>query len=79
MYLLKPKSCVLLATPANSAVTSQKLQITRPSIRMAVVRRPNSSRISSLRPLPVVTPMRAEISCAKVSMIAMGIMVHSSP
>ena len=45
---------------------------------MKVSRRPNSSRIRSLRPLPVTTPMREHISCTTISAIVMGIMVHSS-
>ncbi len=39
-------------------------------------RRPNSSRMRSLRPLPVTTPMRAHISCTTMSAMVMGIMVH---
>ena len=42
------------------------------------MRNPNSSRIRSLRPLPVTAPMRAAISCTTISATVMGIMVQSS-
>ena len=40
------------------------------------MRRPNSSRIRSLRPLPVTAPMRAHISCTTIRAMVIGIMVH---
>ena len=43
-----------------------------------VMRRPNSSRIRSDRPLPVIAPMRAAISCTTISATVVGISVHSS-
>ena len=43
-----------------------------------VMRRPNSSRIRSLSPLPVTTPMRALISCTTISASVIGRIVHSS-
>jgi hypothetical protein len=78
IYLLTPNGCMLLATPANSESTSQKLHTTSAAITKNVMRNPYSSRISSLRPLPVTTPMRAAISWAKVRATATGIMVQSS-
>ncbi len=49
-----------------------------PSIMKNVMRNPYSSRIRSLRPLPVTAPMRADISCTTTSAIVMGIITHSS-
>ena len=36
------------------------------------MRRPNSSRIRSLKPLPVTAPIRAHISCTTISAIVIG-------
>ncbi len=73
-----PKSSRLLATPANSATTLPKLVMTSASISQNVTRNPNSSRIRSLRPLPVTAPMRDAISCTTTSATVIGIIVHSS-
>ncbi len=48
--------------PANSVTTLPKLTMTKPIIIRKVMRKPNSSRIRSLKPLPVTAPMRAAIS-----------------
>src|ERR1700690_2369009 len=69
---------MLPAMPANSAMTLPKFVIRMPSIIRKVMRRPNSSRIRSLRPLPVTAPMRAHISCTTISATVIGIMVHSN-
>ena len=63
--------------PINSVTTLPKLVIRIPSIIRNVMRRPNSSRIRSLRPLPVTAPMRALISCTTISASVIGIIVHS--
>ena len=73
-----PNSSRLLATPANSATTLPKLVTTSASIRKNVTRKPNSSRIRSLSPLPVTAPIRDAISCTTTSAIVIGIIVHSS-
>src|SRR5262245_61350227 len=49
-----------------------------PSIIRNVMRRPYSSRMRSLSPLPVTAPMRAHISWTTISATVMGIMVHKS-
>ena len=64
--------------PENSASTLPKLVITSPSIMRKVMRKPNSSRIRSLSPLPVTAPMREAISCTTIRASVVGIMVHSS-
>ena len=69
---------MLPAMPVNSVMTLVKLTITSRIITINVIRSPNSSRIRSLRPLPVTTPMRAHISCTTISASVIGIMVHSS-
>jgi hypothetical protein len=78
MYLLTPKIPMPEARPANSAAMLPKSA--RPSTIMVkkVMRRPNSSRIRSDRPLPVIAPMRAAISCTTISAMVVGISVHSS-
>ena len=63
--------------PMNSVTTLPKLVIRIPIIMKKVMRRPNSSRIKSLSPLPVTAPMRAHISCTTIRASVMGIMVHS--
>ncbi len=73
-----PNSSKLLATPANSLAIFPKLVATSASIRMNVMRSPNSSRMRSLNPLPVTAPMRDDISCTITSATVIGIMVHSS-
>ena len=78
MYFDTPNSSRLLATPANSATTLPKFVTTSASIRMNVRRNPNSSRIRSLRPLPVTAPIRAAISCTTISATVIGIIVQSS-
>ena len=62
----------------NSVITRPKFTISSSTIVMNVARSPNSSRIRSLSPLPVTTPMRAHISCTTISAIVIGRMVHSS-
>ena len=64
--------------PANSATTLPKLVMTSASITRNVRRKPNSSRMRSLRPLPVTVPMRDAISWTTTSAIVMGIIVQSS-
>ena len=78
MYRETPKSSRLLATPANSAMMLPKLVTTSANIRRNVMRKPNSSRMRSLRPLPVTAPMRDAISWTTTSAIVVGIMAHSS-
>ena len=68
----------LLATPANSATTLPKFVMTSASISQNVIRNPNSSRMRSLRPLPVTAPMRDAISCTTTSAMVVGIMAQSS-
>ena len=63
--------------PMNSVTTLPKLMTRMPIIMKKVTRRPNSSRIKSLNPLPVTAPMRAHISCTTIRASVMGIMVHS--
>ena len=76
-YLLTWNSCMLPAMPTNSAMTLPKLTISSSTINRKVMRSPNSSRMRSLRPLPVTAPMRAHISCTTSKAMVMGIMVHS--
>jgi hypothetical protein len=64
--------------PANSATTLPKFVTTRVSITKNVNRRPNSSRMRSLRPLPVTAPIRAAISCTTTRATAIGIIVQSN-
>ena len=78
MYRGMPKSSRLLATPANSATTLPKLVTISADIRKNVTRKPNSSRIRSLSPLPVTAPMRAAISWTTISATVVGIIAHSS-
>ncbi len=78
MYLDTPNISRLLATPANSAMMLPKFVTTNAIISRNVMRSPNSSRIRSLRPLPVTAPMRAAISCTTTSATMVGIMTHSS-
>ena len=59
-------------------MTLPKFTSTSRSMMMTVMRRPNSSRMRSLRPLPVTAPMRAHISCTTMSARVTGIMVQSS-
>ena len=66
-----------LATPANSAITLVRLASTSSAISRKVMRRPNSSRIRSERPLPVTAPMREHISCVTISTSVIGSSVHS--
>src|SRR6185312_6716219 len=73
-----PNSSRLMATPANSPTTLPKLTMIRPIIMKKVIRNPNSSRIRSLRPLPVTAPIRADISCTTISASVVGMIVHSS-
>ena len=73
-----PNSSRLLATPANSATMLPKLVTTSASIRKKVTRKPNSSRMRSLSPLPVTAPMRDDISCTTTSAMVVGIMIQSS-
>src|SRR5689334_12689507 len=64
--------------PANSVTTFPKLTMIRPIIMKKVTRNPNSSRIRSLRPLPVTAPIRAAISWITMSATVTGISVHNS-
>jgi hypothetical protein len=77
IYREAPNNSRLLATPANSATTLPKFVTTRASMTKTVSRKPNSSRMRSLSPLPVTAPMRAAISCTTTSAMAIGIIVHS--
>jgi hypothetical protein len=76
-YLDKPNSSSELATPAKIAMTFDKLAATNAAIMKKVVRRPNSSRIRSLRPLPVTAPMREHISWVTINRIVIGNRVQS--
>src|ERR1700721_2195365 len=60
------------ATPANSAPTFAKSTKKPVTITKNVGRKPNSSRIRSDRPLPVMTPMRAHISSVTYKAMVMG-------
>ena len=42
-----------------------------------VILRPNSSRIRSDKPLPVIAPMRAAISCTTINATVVGTSVQS--
>src|ERR1700723_1097850 len=75
-HVMTWKSCMLPAIPENSAMTLPKLTMTRRIIMTKVMRRPHSSRMRSLRPLPVTTPMRAHISCTTMRARVMGIIVQ---
>jgi hypothetical protein len=55
-----------------------KFVTTSAIIRKKVIRKPNSSRIRSLKPLPVTAPIRAAISCTTISAAVAGIIDHSS-
>ena len=66
-----------LAMPANSAITLVRLASTSSAIIRNVMRRPNSSRIRSERPLPVTAPMREHISWVMISTRVIGSSVHS--
>jgi len=78
MYFETPNSSKLLATPANSDTTLPKLVTTSAIISRNVARKPNSSRMRSLNPLPVTAPIRDDISWMTTSATVMGIIVHSS-
>ena len=78
MYARPPNSSRLLATPANSAITLPKFVTTSAIIRKNVTRKPNSSRMRSLSPLPVTAPIRAAISCTTTSATVIGIIVQRS-
>jgi hypothetical protein len=75
-YLGTWNSCRLLATPANSAMTLPKFVTTSASIRKNVTRKPNSSRMRSLSPLPVAAPMREAISWTTTRAMVVGIITH---
>ena len=53
------KMSVAAAMPANSATVTVPLATSKISMAKAVHLTPNCSRISSAKPLPVTTPMRA--------------------
>ena len=72
IYLLIPKIPIPEARPANSAAMLPKSASPRTIIVKNVMRRPNSSRIRSERPLPVIAPMRAAISCTTISAMWSG-------
>ncbi len=78
MYFETLNNSSALATPANSATILPKFVTTRASIRKKVTRKPNSSRIRSLKPLPVTAPIRADISWIITSAMVVGIITHSS-
>src|SRR5580658_1938396 len=78
MYLLTPITCDASATPENSATVLNKSTKRAATITKKVERKPNSSRIRSERPLPVMTPMRPHISSLTYSAMVMGISDHSS-
>ena len=66
------------ATPANSATTFARSTKKPVTITKNVGRKPNSSRIKSESPLPVMTPRRAHISSVTYSAMVMGISDHSN-
>ena len=78
MYFGTPNSSKLLATPANSPMMLKKFVTNSASISRKVARSPNSSRMRSLRPLPVMAPIRDDISWTITSAIVIGIIVHRS-
>ncbi len=78
MYRDTPNSSRLLATPANSAMMLPKFVTTSAIISENVIRKPNSSPMRSLSPLPVTAPMREAISCTTTSAIVVGTIAHSS-
>ena len=78
---------ICTGTPARPSAapmpTKSEMQMPRLAIRTAMVastdqRMPYSSRISSARPLPVTTPMRAASICTIASEIVINRIVHSS-
>ena len=82
--MIGTESCAgMSASPrAAPAPTKSEMQMPRFAISTAVVastdqRIPYSSRISSARPLPVTTPMRAASICTIASEIAISTIVHS--
>ena len=78
MYGLTPKTFMPEASPANSAAMLPKSASPRTIIVKKVMRRPNSSRIRSDRPLPVIAPMRAAISWTTINATVVGMSVQSS-
>ena len=78
IYLLTPKMPMPEAKPANSAMMLPKSAMPSTSMVKKVARKPNSSRMRSERPLPVMAPIRAAISCTTMRAIVVGIRVQSS-
>ena len=64
--------------PANSPRMFPKLINKITSIMKKVMRKPNSSRMRSLKPLPVTAPIRAQISWTTISANVTGIIVQRS-
>ena len=63
--------------PAKFAITLVRLAATSAAIMKNVVRKPYSSRMRSLSPLPVTAPMREHISCVTISSTVIGSSVQS--
>ena len=64
--------------PTNSEMQMPRLAISTATVASTDQRMPYSSRISSARPLPVATPMRAASICTIASEIVIKTIVHSS-
>src|ERR1700722_11773813 len=64
--------------PTKSEMQMPRLAITTADVASTDQRMPYSSRISSARPLPVTTPMRAASICTRPSEIVIRTIVHSS-
>src|SRR4030081_881953 len=65
------------AMPANSAIVTVLLATINTNIANADHLTPNSSRMSSAKPLPVTTAIRATWTCTTISDTVMGTSAHS--
>ena len=79
IYLCTPKSSMLAAMPANSAMMTVRFAKTNSAMTASVTRMPNCSRTRSPNPLPVTTPIRDDISwiTARANVIRMS--AHRRP
>ncbi len=66
-------------TPTKSEMQMPRFAISTAVVAITDQRMPYSSRISSARPLPVTTPMRAASICTIASEIVISRIVHSRP
>ena len=72
-----PNNSLAAAMPANSAMVTVPLATSSTIMAKAVHLTPNSSRISSAKPLPVTTPMRATWTWTTISARVIGPISHS--